>query len=84
MTGQHQAQLAAFGRRLRTLRKQRNLSQHELAQQTGMRESEISRYERGRRDPQLTTILRLARGLEVAPGELLDPAPATRTQPINT
>lgn len=75
MTGGHQAQLAAFGGRLRAIRTERGLSQHKLSTLTGMRDSEISRYERGRRDPQLTTILRLARGLDVPPSELLDPHP---------
>lgn len=75
MTGWHQAQLAAFGGRLRAIRAERGLSQHKLSTLTGMRDSEISRYERGLRDPQLTTLLRLAHGLGVAPGELLDPHP---------
>lgn len=79
MTGGHQAQLATFGRRLRSLRQDRGLSQHKLSSLTGMRDSEISRYERGLRDPQLTTLLRLAHGLGVAPGELLDPSPLRDT-----
>jgi transcriptional regulator with XRE-family HTH domain len=37
-----------------------------------MRDTEIGRYERGDREPRLTAILRLARGLGVSPGVLLD------------
>ena len=37
-----------------------------------MRESEVGRYERGEREPRLTAILRLARGLDVPPGTLID------------
>lgn len=63
----------AFGKRLREVRKERGLSVHKLAQTTGMYESDIGRYEKGGRDPQLSTILRFARGLGIEPGELLDP-----------
>jgi transcriptional regulator with XRE-family HTH domain len=38
-----------------------------------MRDTEVGRYERGGREPRLTAILRLARGLGVPPGTLLDP-----------
>lgn len=72
MTGEQQAQTAAFGQRLRALRKQQGLSRHELSWRTGLIETDIGRYERGRRDPRLTTILRLARGLDLPPGELVD------------
>lgn len=37
-----------------------------------MRETEVGRYERGGREPRLTAILRLAHGLGVPPGALLD------------
>lgn len=66
------AKVAAFAQRLRTVREQRGISRHDLAFRTGMLETEIGRYECGRREPRLTTILRLARGLDVLPGELLD------------
>lgn len=67
------SEVAAFAQRLRAVRQERGISRHDLAFRTGMLETEIGRYERGRREPRLTTILRLARGLGVAPGELLDP-----------
>lgn len=66
-------EVAAFARRLRTVRNEHSISRHTLASGAGMLETEVARYERGGREPRLTTILRLARGLGVPPGELLDP-----------
>jgi transcriptional regulator with XRE-family HTH domain len=63
---------AAFGRRLRELRVEHDLSQDDLARNTNVHPTAIGRFERGAREPRLTTILRLARGLDVRPGELLD------------
>lgn len=62
----------AFGRRMRDLRKARGISQDDLAYRTGVHPTAIGRMERGRREPRLTTILRVARGLDVRPGALLD------------
>jgi transcriptional regulator with XRE-family HTH domain len=62
----------AFGRRLRILRRERGLSQDDLARNTDVHPTAIGRFERGSREPRLTTILRLARGLGVLPGALLD------------
>ncbi|HXA54921.1 MAG TPA: helix-turn-helix transcriptional regulator [Solirubrobacteraceae bacterium] len=62
----------AFGRRLRELRRVHGLSQEELADRTDMRSNAIGRLERGSREPRLTTILRIAHGLDVQPGALLD------------
>ncbi len=62
----------AFGRRLREVRADRGLSQNQLARRAKMRPSAIGRLERGARAPALETILRLARGLGVPPGALLD------------
>jgi transcriptional regulator with XRE-family HTH domain len=63
---------AAFGKRLRELRKRQELSQDALANATDIHPTAIGRMERGSREPRLTTILRLAQGLGVQPGELLD------------
>ncbi|MFZ2114237.1 MAG: helix-turn-helix transcriptional regulator [Solirubrobacteraceae bacterium] len=62
----------AFGRRLRELRAQHGLSQDDLAHKTDVHPTAIGRLERGSREPRLTTILRIARGLDVRPGELID------------
>lgn len=61
-----------FSQRLRDLRHERGLSQDDLSRRTGIHTTAIGRLENGRREPRLTTILRLADGLGVAPGTLLE------------
>jgi transcriptional regulator with XRE-family HTH domain len=62
----------AFGQRLRDLRAERGVSQYTLAAATGVHSTAIGRMERGGREPRLETILRLAHGLGVQPGRLVD------------
>ncbi|HEY3758450.1 MAG TPA: helix-turn-helix transcriptional regulator [Solirubrobacteraceae bacterium] len=62
----------AFGERLRELRAERGVSQDQLASRTGIHPTAIGRFERGDREPRLRSILRLAQGLDVPPGALLD------------
>jgi transcriptional regulator with XRE-family HTH domain len=62
----------AFGARMRKLRDEQGISQDELSRVTDVHPTAIGRMERGAREPRLTTILRIARGLEVSPGDLLD------------
>ena len=59
-----------FAANLRRLRAAKGLSQEELAGRAGLHASEVSRLERGVREPRLGTIARLARGLGV-PAEKL-------------
>lgn len=63
---------AAFGKRLRELRAQRGITQEDLAREANLHPVQIGRVERGLRAPGLTTILRLARGLNVEPSELFN------------
>jgi DNA-binding XRE family transcriptional regulator len=62
----------AFGLRLRQLRSECGLSQDNLADRTDVHPTAIARFERGAREPRLTTILRLARGLGVPPRALIE------------
>jgi transcriptional regulator with XRE-family HTH domain len=62
----------AFGRRLRELRAECRVSQDQLAGRTGIHPTAIGRFERGDREPRLRSILRLAEGLGVQPGWLVD------------
>ena len=62
----------AFGQRLRALRAAHGISQDNLAEKTGIHPTAIGRLERGVREPRLKTILRLADGLDIQPGRLLD------------
>jgi transcriptional regulator with XRE-family HTH domain len=60
-----------FGANLRRLRDAAGLTQLDLALQCDMDMAEISRYELGQRDPRLSTIVRLAAGLELEAAELV-------------
>lgn len=62
----------AFGDRMRELRAREGISQDFLARESGIHPTSIGRIERGGREPRLTTILRLAHGLGVDPGELVN------------
>jgi len=61
-----------FGANLRRRRHAASLSQEQLAHRSGFHPTEISRLERGVREPRLSTIVRLARALELRPAQLLD------------
>ena len=63
---------AAFGQRLREVRARVGMSQDGLAREADVHPTSIGRLERGGREPRLTTLLRLADGLGVEPGELVD------------
>ena len=62
---------AQFAANLRRLRTASGLTQEGLSYRTKIDPGEISRLERGVRDPQLRTIVRIARGLDVPVTELL-------------
>lgn len=60
-----------FGRQLRRRRRRAYLSQDRIAFVIGLHRTEISQLERGLRNPQLDTILKLAAGVEASPCELM-------------
>lgn len=61
-----------FGENLRATRLQRGLSQEALGNAAGLHRTEVSLLERAAREPRLSTIVKLARALNVRPGRLLD------------
>jgi transcriptional regulator with XRE-family HTH domain len=61
----------AFGQRLRELRAEHGVSQDQLARRAGIHSTAIGRFERGKREPRLRSILRLAEGLGVEPDRLV-------------
>ena len=61
----------SLGEILRQLRKERGLSQEELASESGYHRTYISLLERGQKNPSLRTIFELAKALEVAPSEIV-------------
>jgi transcriptional regulator with XRE-family HTH domain len=62
----------AFGQRVRELRLEKGMTQEQLAEAAGLHPTFISNVERGYRVPTLTTLYRLARGLDVDARGLLD------------
>ncbi len=68
--------LEGFAARLRTLRKQKNLSQTELGKLAGLHYTHIGRFERGASRPSGDTLMRLADALGVTSDSLLEGATA--------
>lgn len=60
-----------LGQRIRELRKERRMSQTELAEKAGVALMTISRLERGEHDPHMRTLWRIARSLGVPVVELI-------------
>lgn len=61
-----------FGQRLRELRLEHELTQECLAERADMSWSYVSQVERGLHNLGLENVLKLARGLDVPPGDLLN------------
>ncbi len=55
-----------FGEQLQRLRLETNLTQKALEEKTGILQANLSSYEKGKIDPSLKVIIRLAEALEVA------------------
>lgn len=64
------SQRQAFADNVRIAREKAGLTQEQLAWAAGLHQTEVARIEGGRRNPGLDTILKVARGLDVPPGEL--------------
>lgn len=62
---------AQFAQNLRRMREDAGFTQEALSAAAKIHAAEISRLERGVRDPQLRTLVRLARGLSVSVTDLL-------------
>jgi transcriptional regulator with XRE-family HTH domain len=59
------------GARLKRIRKERLLTQHELSRMTGVAQDTISQLETGKREARPLTIRKLAEALSVEPRELM-------------
>jgi transcriptional regulator with XRE-family HTH domain len=60
-----------FGKKLREVRLKKKLSQGDVARTLGVHRSYISGLERGRRNPSLLTIQKIAKAIDISPKELL-------------
>ena len=61
----------AFGLALRNLRKERKLSQEQLAEFCGLHRTYISLLERGLKSPSLSTLFRISNTLAISPHQLV-------------
>ena len=60
-----------FGKKLREVRLKKNLSQGDIARILGVHRSYISGLERGRRNPSILTVHKIAKALRVSAKDLL-------------
>lgn len=63
--------LINFGNKLKEIRRERQLSQEKLAEESGLHRTYIGGVERGERNPTLTTLKKLADALNISLEELL-------------
>lgn len=68
---ERRAWLRAFGQAIREVRTTSGLSQEQLGYRTGLDQTYVSGIERGRRNPTVLVVWRLARGLETSLDDLL-------------
>ncbi len=61
-----------FGKKLRQLRKDRALTQEQLAEKVNVSYQAISNIERGITGPSFATLAQIAKALKVKPGDLFD------------
>ena len=57
--------------RIKSLRKERNMSQEEMAEKLGTNHTHVVRMEKGTQDLRLSSLLKIAAALEVEIGELV-------------
>jgi transcriptional regulator with XRE-family HTH domain len=60
-----------FGKKLKEIRLKKKLSQGDIAEILGVHRTYISGLERGRRNPSLLTVQKVAKALGISPKELI-------------
>lgn len=66
-----QSKLKVFGHHLRNLRRQKGLSQEQVADLSGLHRTYFGGVERGERNPTLLTLIKIAQSLDIQLEELL-------------
>src|SRR5438552_19160059 len=66
------AQLELVGRKIRQLRRQRKLTQVELAERVGIHQSDLSRMEQGEYKVGLDTLLKILQTFDLSIGDFFD------------
>jgi transcriptional regulator with XRE-family HTH domain len=61
-----------LGSNLKAARRGLGLTQEQLAERSGVHATEVSRIEADKRDPQVSTLEKLAKAVELRPGQLLE------------
>ena len=61
-----------LGSNLKAARIKLGLTQEQVAERSGVHATEVSRIETGKRDPQVSTVKKLADAVELRPGQLLE------------
>jgi transcriptional regulator with XRE-family HTH domain len=64
--------LRLLAERLKELRSEKKMSQEELADKSEITLSQIARIETAKINPTVSTVFKIARGLDVSPKELFD------------
>lgn len=70
-----------FGERVRQRRLKLGLSQEAAAVRCGIHWTQLGKVERGQRSLRLETIVKIAAGLEIEPGKLVNGLPAPNSSP---
>ena len=73
------AQLELVGRKIRQLRRQRKLTQVELAERIGVHQSDLSRMEQGEYKVGLDTLLKILQTFDLSIGDFFDETNRTQT-----
>lgn len=68
----HKPQLELVGRKIRQIRRQRKLTQVELADRIGIHQSDLSRMEQGEYKVGLDTLLKILQAFDLSIGEFFD------------
>jgi transcriptional regulator with XRE-family HTH domain len=69
----YKAELKAFGKRIKDLRLERDLTQLDLEITSGIGRENLSKIERGQRNIEFRTIIKIAEALELDTWELFKP-----------